>query len=283
MLRVQRLCAVLAATLLLSATGCDTPDTVSKFCASSSTTLTSAIPIFQDLEGSCLREKNLAEGIGTFEVVTTDANCDLIGKQGDGAIAAVKILADYFSAINSLATFGTAKTASDASTLVTKTAAAVGAATPAQIALGDIATFLTTAATSGYQQKSLDKDLSQVSANIGAVTDALVTIVQRNYIGQQLKPEAGNLASHYKEFAVKNPGAPAVTIELDDRWHADAQTLATRQASAESLITALNAIKKGSADLAVNAKTVQAKELQSLLDPYVTQLQTLIPQIQKGF
>jgi hypothetical protein len=282
MLRAQSNFVLLAITLLLLTTGCDTPDTVSKFCASSNSTLVSAIPIFQDLQGSCLREENIEKGIGTFESVQTNASCDEIGKQADGAVAAVQILTDYFSAINSLATFGTAKTASDASTLISKTTAAVGINSPAQTALSSIASFLTTAVTNAYQQKSLDKDLIQVSTNIGNVTDALVKIVQTNYIDQKLNIEENKLASRYKEFALKQPTGE-ITLELDDRWRADGQNIIAKRASAQNLITALNTIKKGSADLATNAHSIKAKEIQGLLDPYVTQLQTLVPQIQKGF
>jgi hypothetical protein len=282
MLGAQRIFVFLATTFLLSASGCNTPDAVSKFCASSNATLTSAIPIFRDLKGSCLREKNLEKGLGTFEVVQSDSGCDAIGTQAEGAVAATQILADYFNAINALATFGTAKTASNASDLISKTGSALGASPAANTALGSITSFLTTAATSAYQQKSLSKDLTQVSKNIGDVTDGLVQIVQTNYIDQGLKSEEQKLATRYKEFAQKQ-ATGEITIELDDRWHADVQSIATKRMSAQNLITALNAIKMGSAELAANAHSIKAKEIQGLLDPYVTQLQTLVPQIQKGF
>lgn len=270
------------AVIILLSTSCNSPDSVSKFCVSSVSTLTSAIPVFQDLKTSCLREINIEKGIGTFETAQSDPQCDVIGKQSEGAIAAVRVLTDYFNAINALATFGTAKTASDASTLISKTGAAVGASSPAQTALGSIASFLTTAAISARQEQYLNKDLTQVSKNIGDVTDALVQIIQTNYIDQELKSEEQKLATSYKEFSQKQaPGE--ITIELDDRWHADEQSIAAKRVSAQSLITALNTIKNGSSDMAANAHSIRAKEIQALLDPYVTELQALAPQIQKGF
>ena len=281
-MRVRKSLLPIAAVILMASTGCDTPDTVSTFCASSNATLASAVPVFQDLQGSCLREINITKGIGTFEAVQVDMNCDAIGKQADGAVAATQVLQDYFTVSNSLATFDTAKSASDASSLISQTGAAVGSSSAAQTALGSIASFITSVATSGYQQKALDGDLIKVSKNIGDVTDALVQILQTNYIGQELKSEDQKLATRYKEFAVKHPDA-TILLNLDDRWHADSQSIAVKRASAQSLIAALNVIKKGSADLATNAHKVKAKELQGLLDPYVTQLQTLVPQIQKGF
>ena len=70
---------------------------------------------------------------------------------------------------------------------------------------------------------------------------------------------------------------------LDDRWRADETALAAKRASAQSLVTALQALVKGFQELAANAHRLKAKEVPGLLAPYDAQLQALIPQIQKGF
>jgi len=272
----------IALALLATFSGCTTPDAVSKFCGSATTTLTSAIPIFDDMKQSCLREVDSRNEFGTFKPpVKDDPNCAAIGNQASGAVAAARILSDYFSAINSLASFGTAKAGTDAQNLLSQTGAAVGASTAAQTALGSITQFLVSASTSGYQQKQLEKDLPAVSGNISAVVTALITIVQDDYINRQLGSEEQKLAVRYKEFAKGQ--SPEVRLLLDDRWHADEQALATKRASAQSLITALQTLSKGFADLAKNAHQLNAKEVPGLLGPYITQIQTLVPQIQKGF
>ena len=272
----------LVAVLALSLMSCTTPDAVSKFCGSAVTTLTSANPVFDDMRLSCLREVNSRSEFGTFKPpLQGDPNCTAIGNQAAGAAAAAKILSDYFSAINSLASFGTAKAGTDAQNLLSKTGAAVGAISATQTALGSIVQFLVSAATSGYQQKQLEKDLTKVSGNISAVVNALITIVQDDYIGRQLTSEEQKLADRYLEFAKDK--SPEVKLLLDDRWNADEQALAAKRASAQSLITALLALSKGFADLAANAHQLKAKEVPGLLGPYVTQLQALIPQIQKAF
>lgn len=277
-----RITLLLVAVLALSLMSCTTPDAVSKFCGSAVATLTSANPIFDDMKLSCLREVNSREEFGTFKPpLGSDPNCTAIGDKAVGARAAAKLLSDYFSAINSLASFGTAKAGTDAQNLVAKTGAAVGASQEAQTALGSIAQFLVSAATSGYQQKQLEKDLTVVSGNISAVVKALITIVQDDYIGRELATEEQKLATRYREFAKDK--SPEVKLLLDDRWHADEQALEAKRASAQSLITALQALSKGFADLAANAHQLKAKEVPGLLAPYVTQLQALIPQIQKAF
>jgi hypothetical protein len=282
MFRGHRGFVLFATVLALSPVGCTTPAAVSEFCGSAATTLTSATPIFNDMKQSCLREIESRNEFGTFKPpIQTDANCSAIGDQAAGAVAAAKILSDYFSAINSLASFGTAKVGTDAQNLLSKTGAAVGASSAAQTALGSMAQLLVSASTSGYQQKQLEKDLPAVSGNISTVTSALITIVQDDYIGRQLASEDQKLTDRYREFA-KNK-SPEVTLLLDDRWQIDEQTLAARRASAQSLITALQTLSKGFSDLATNAHQLKAKEVPGLLGPYITQLQVLEPQIQKGF
>ena len=277
-------CLILPFTLCF--VGCTTPDAVSKFCGSAAATLTSAAPVFTDMEQSCLREVNSRQEFGTFMLpVQSDPGCNAIATQATGAAAATKILSDYFTALNSVASFGTAKAGTDAQNLLQKTSAAFGANSGAQNALGSIAQFLVSAATSGVQARDLEKDLTKANSDISTVVDALIAIVKTNYIGQGqgqgLESEEQKLATRYKEFA--KGASPEVKLMLDDRWHADEQMLTARRASAQSLVTALQALQKGFADLAKTAHNLKAKEVQGLLDPYVTQLQSLIPQIQKAF
>ena len=283
MIPALRVPFVLLALFGLSAVGCTTPDAVSKFCGSATTTLASAAPIFEDLKLSCLREVNSRTGIGTFtSPLTSNASCDEIGVQADGAEAAAQLLSNYFEAINSLASFDTAKAGTDTQALASKAGAAFKASPEAQTAIGSIAQFLTATLTSGYKERQLEKDLPAVAGNITNVLNGLVTIVQRNYIDQLLKSEDEKLTDNYKEY-VRNNNTGEVKLLLDDRWHADEQAIAAKRASAQSLITAFNALSKGTTDLATSAHTLKAKELPGLLDPYVTQIQSLIPQIQKGF
>ena len=283
-----RIMGIGIAILNLSLAGCITPDAVSKFCGSAVAILTSSHAVFNDMKLSCLREVNSREEFATFKPpIEDDANCAAIGTQAAGAAAAAEMLSDYFSAINSLASFGSAKAGTDAQNLVTKTGAAVGANSAAQTALGSIAQFLVSAATSGYQQKSLEKDLTKVSGNINAVVNALITIVKDDYIGRQLGSEEQKLSVRYREFAkvhsTKEALSPEAKLMLDDRWHADEAALEAKRASATCLITALHALAKGFEDLARDAHQLKSKEVPGLLEPYVTQLQALVPQIQKAF
>jgi hypothetical protein len=70
---------------------------------------------------------------------------------------------------------------------------------------------------------------------------------------------------------------------LDTRWQSDEQAIESKRAAARSLVTSLNALSKGFADLAAKSRTLKGKEVPGLLAPYTTQMQTLIPQVQKAF
>ena len=283
-----RIIGIGIAILNLSLASCVTPDAISKFCGSAAATLTSAQPVFNDMELSCLREVNSKVDFGTFRPpAASDPHCTKIGAQAAGAVAAAKILSEYFSAVNSLASFGSAKAGTDAEGLLTKAGAAFGADSAAQTALGSIARVLTTAATAGYQQKQLDKDLTKVSGNIPAVATALKTIVEDVYIDTQLASEQDELAVRYQRFAkensAKNPLSPEAKLMLDDRWNADQAALEAKRASARCLVSALEALSKGFKELAASSHQLTAKEVPGMLGPYATQLQALIPQIQKAF
>jgi hypothetical protein len=129
----------------------------------------------------------------------------------------------------------------------------------------------------------LEKDLTKVSGNVPAAVNALVTIVRDDYIGRQLLSEEQKVTDRYREFAKVNPKSPAVMLLLDSGWQADEAALNAKRASAQSLISALQTLSKGFASLAANSHQLTAKEVPGLLGPYVTQIQALIPQIQKAF
>ena len=269
--------------LLFALPGCTTPDSVSDFCSSATSTLSSAKPVFADMKQSCLREVASRTEFGTFELPPQqDDACTAIGERAAGAQAAVAILSDYYMALNDLASFGTTKAGADAQALVSRTGAAVGAGSSTQTALGSIANIIVAASTRKYQEKQLVKDLGAASESITVVNDALIKILQEDYIDRLLKSEEQKLATRYKEFTKLHP-SPEATLILDERWHADEQALQARRASAKSLIAALGTLSKGTSELAANTHQLKTGELVVLLEPYVAQLRSLLPAIEKGF
>lgn len=283
-LDVRRGLAFITMSLLFIFTGCNTPDTISKFCASAVTTISSATNVLADQGPSCLREVNdNTSMLGSFNPpVTSDPNCALVTTQANASIAAAKLLSEYFSTLNSLATVGVSTPSSDAGTLAANAAGIPGATANQKTAISSMAQDLTTGIMSAYQYRKLADDLPKAKTNVDDIVAALISVIQANYLDQLLNDEEKKLANPYKTFLSQHD-SPEARLSLDQRWQADEQTLQARRASAQSAITALQTLQKGFDQLADNANKVKAQEVPSLLAPYVSQLQALIPQIQKAF
>ncbi len=270
-----------AVALGLCLISCNSPDTVSKFCGSAMATLAAAHPVFEDMEGSCLREVNSRAELGTFRPpVSNDPGCRLIGERAEGAEAAAKLLSEYFAAVNSLASFGTAKVGTNAQSLASQAAAAAGANSAAKDAIGLIAQFLVSAATSGYKQRQLEKDLAKAGEDVPVIAAALATIVREDYM-RLLSSEEQKLSVRYREFAQGK--SPELKLQLEDHWRVEEQLIAARRDSARQFVEALESISRGFKELAANSHHLKARELAGLLGPYATELETLIPQIQKAY
>jgi hypothetical protein len=221
--------------------------------------------------------------LGSFQLpVASDPECDAVTAQANASIAAAKLLSEYFNKLNSLASFGTSIASTDAGTLAANATAVASLTTDQKTAMTSLAQDLTTGIMSAYQYRKLAEDLPKSKQEVDEIVTALILIIQTNYINQLLNDEEKKLANPYKTFLSQHI-SPEATLSLDQRWQTDEQTLQARRASAQSAVAALQMIQKGFDQLTNNASKVKAAEVPGLLAPYVSQLQALIPQIQKAF
>jgi hypothetical protein len=273
----------IAAVLLISP-GCNTPDTVSKFCSSAVTALSSTTDVLSDLGPSCLREVNdNTYELGSFQPpVSSDQQCGEITKQASAAVAAAKLLSEYFSTLNSLATAGTSSASKDANTLASNAAGIAGATSDQKTAFSSIALQLASGVMGAYQYRRLAQDVTKAKKDVDETVAALISAIQNEYVDKLLDDENKKLANPYKAFLSKHD-TPEARLSLDERWQADERILEARRSSAQSAVAALQTLQKGFDQLANNANNVKAKDIPGLLGPYVSELQTLIPQIQKAF
>lgn len=275
---------VFATTLVLTALfSCDTPGSIAKFASSAVTMLGAGDSFFDDMKTSCVRELQTRESFGTFAVSDPDsAACDAIGKQADGLRAASKLLSSYFTALNDLASFGSTKAGDGAKDLAAKAAGDAKLSASVQGAMGSVASFLVGVATSGYQQKKLAGAVVNVHGDVKAVLDGLGEAVGVVYL-QELREEEKKTASRYQEFLLEHQGTADAALALDSRWQSDRATFSVKAKAAQSYQSALRTLAKGNEDLATHAHDLKAKELPGLLGPYATQLETVVPTIQKAF
>lgn len=272
------------ALVLFVCTSCNTPETVAKFCSSAVAAISSTTNVLADLQSSCLREVNANTYVlGSFTpAITADPSCTEIATEADASIAAAKLLSEYFGALNSLATVGVSTPSTDASNLATKAAAIPGATADQKAAISSLAEDVTKGIMSAYQFRALAQDLPRAKKNVDDVIAALIQVIKANYLDQLLDDEEKKLGNPYKSFLLQH-NSPETVLALDQRWNADEQTLLARRSSAHDAIKALQTLQKGFDQLADNASKVKAKDVPGLLSPYVSELQTLIPKIQKGF
>ena len=259
--------------LLLS---CNTPESIGKFCASAVATLRAGDTFFDDMQASCIRTAETYEPFAAFQTSSPNSEpCVAIGKQAEGLKAASKILANYFTALKDLASFGNTKAGADAKDLFSKATAHANLAKPSAKALGSVADFLTRVAVSGYQRKHLADEISNVHEDLKAALDGLGEAVGVVYVNQ-LQNEENKTAARYREFLLRHPGG-AETLILDARWQSDRAAFDRKQKAALNYKTALETLARGNEDLAAHARNLKTKQLAALLSPYTAQLENQLP------
>ena len=269
--------------LLVTLVGCDSPDSVAKFCGSSETTLSLGKPVFQDFQASCSRALADQQPFDTFAVAAPDAaECQNIGKQVEGLVAVSTVLVNYFDALNKLASFNTGQVGADVKTLAAKATATIPLKADEANAISSLAGFITTVATSTYQRRQLANDVGKADADLQIVLAVLSrSITDDGFYLTMLANEEAKDRTRSKQFLNQYPENSSVILELNQRWQQDEQTLAQRRVAAQAYVAGLATIKKGHSELAANAKHLKAKELPGLLSPYCYQLQAVIVSMQK--
>ncbi len=113
------------------------------------------------------------------------------------------------------------------------------------------------------------------------MTEALERIVGRDY-ERLLDQEAKALHNRYDD-AVRAQSTPAIRLLVYDSWRQAIGRVDARKDAAESYVRGLRQIREGHHKLVETSSKITGKGLAAALHPYVSQLSTLIPEIQKGF
>ena len=271
---------------------CNAPEGVAKFCSSAVTTLKTGDAIFDDMKASCIREAETRDPFGAFPLSdATPAVCEETGKKAEGLKDVSKIVSRYYTALNDLASFGSAKSGGDSakaksgddSKSPASNISAKAKLTDARSkALESVVGFLTKIATSGYQQKHLADDITRTHDDIRAVLEGLSEAASDVYI-QQLDDEEHKTLTRYKAFLLEHPNDAGALLTLDSRWQADRAGFEVKRKAARAYRAALEAMAKGEDDLAAHAHGLSEKDLSGLLSPYSAEMQSLTPTIQKAF
>lgn len=271
---------------------CTSPQAVATFAGSADKALEEGPAIFSDLHQSCLRRYADIQPItpsfmpgamtadGSAAISSEPPVCARFGSQGEALGKASGILSAYFRAVQQLAAFNSS-TVSSASEQTAENAASAASLNSTQVAdIGKLAGLVTQIFTAHYQRSRLLEYLREADSSISSVTEGLETIASQDYEGL-LEEERRAVTRRYQDNAdVQNT---ALVLLLNRAYADDMADLNRREAAAKAYVKALQQIRAGHNMLAKNAGHLNAKDLSIALEPYTSELQTLLPALQKGF
>ena len=279
MLRVKNVTRPLVAvtvTLALLLTSCVLPDAIRQFVTAARDTTAQFAPFVQDIADSCERRK-LAERPAT-EITTSDdalkAACKEDSDLAPALQGAMKVLTNYFNALNSLASDEVVTYDKEIDGVAGKlqtVAKFPGAATDA---VKGLANFLA----SGYQKKKLAEAVKGADKDVATLTDALGRIIGVEYV-RDLDNELDTLKNRYTDAMRTTKGDDAVALLLQRHWRADLATLQKKRAAAVDFQKALEKVRDGHHELTSQAGKSPAQDLVKQLGSYTASLRSLV----KGF
>lgn len=309
------------ASLSICLLSCASADAVATFAAASTKSLNESRPIFNDFPDSYARRFcDQAELTRNFADLTSiracvppaqTANLEALEQEAHGLLVVSQALTDYFTAIQQLASFGTATPAGDkdkdksdqpasgpSATAATqsdnpsaaseKKTRAVESAKSAKFtpdeasAIGELAQLAVRAASRGYVRHHLAPDLNAADPHIQTVTAALQRVTATDYSDDLLAKERQALHERYRDAARNEPSA-AVTLLLYADWSLEVHKLDDRQDASKAYSLALQTIREGHHKLASEPSRLTTKSLASELELYTSDLQSLGSKIQKAF
>ena len=284
MLRVRdaaRTLGAIAVALALSLTGCALPDAIRQFATTARDSTAQFAPFVQDIADSCERRK-LAEHPATEIAISDDAVKAACKEDSDltpGLLGAMKVLTNYFNALNSLASDEVVTYDKEIDGVASKLQTAAKFPAPATDAVKGLAKFLADAVASGYQRKKLADAVKAADKDVATLTDALGRIVGVDYV-RDLDNELDTLKNRYIDAMRTTKGDDAVALLLQRHWRSDLAALQKRRAAAIDFQKAMEKVRDGHHELASRAGQWSAEDLIKELGSYTASIQSLVKSFQ---
>jgi len=307
--------SLLLAPLVILAAGiisCVSSDAVATFASNAVTALDQGTAIFDDMPASVLRRDcyaNIENREFNFKP-TTEAcvsnpaeqeNLDNAKKERDDLVAVQKVLIDYFTAIQQLAAFGkttdsggkskgdSAQAGSAATNLTNtnKVSSSKGFSPDEGKAATSLAGIMVRAFSAGYRNRQLSQDIGEAEKAVPIVTAALTRVVKTDYMfdpnfESEQNPNPASLLdleAHRMQSQFKDADGGRLLLRMS--WTDYVEKLLARNSSAQKYVEALEKIQSGHQQLAKQPTQLKAQGLATALEPYISDLQSLIPSIQK--
>jgi hypothetical protein len=269
------------AVLLLGLASCATPDAVRQFVATARDATSQFSPFVQDIADSCVRRKLAERPVTEIEdaVGPSTGACKEDFDLATDLLGSMNVLANYFNALNSLASNETVSYDTEIDSFADKLQAAAKFPAPATDAVKGLAKFLADAIASGYQRKKLADALKAADPHVAALTNTLGRIIGVEYV-RDLDNEEDSLKNRYKDAMRSDQHNDAVALLLQLQWKRDFEKLQKRKTSAVDYQKALEKIRDGHKQLASHSSQWSAAELAKELGPYTASIRKLVSSFQ---
>jgi hypothetical protein len=267
--------------LLLGLGSCATPDAVRQFVTTARDATSQFSPFVQDIPNSCIRRKLDERPVAEIEDAAGPATaaCKEDFDLAPNLLGSMNVLANYFNALNSLASNEIVSYDTEIDGFADKLQAAAKFPAPATDAVKGLAKFLADTIASGYQRKKLADALKAADPHVAALTNTLGRIIGVEYV-RDLDNEEDSLKNRYQDAMRSDQHNDAVALLLQIQWTRDFEKLQKRKAAAADYQKALEKVRDGHKQLASRSSQWSAAELTKELGPYTASIRKLVSSFQ---
>ena len=281
-----------AAALIVSAgifgvLSCTPPTAIATFAGTADAAIAQGPPIFADIHDSCVRRQSDEARIAPQyphagqdnqnKPANPQSVCASFAPEVTELEHVSSVLTAYFQAMQQLAAFDQSAISMQA-TQTGQNAGAAAVLSANQVdAVSKLSGLVTRAFTEHYQRGKLIEFLRAADPHVAVVTQALETIVSKDYAGL-LEEEERAVNRRYQR--VSGNRDTATVLLLNRAYSQDVNELQRRRAAAATYSAALMQIRNGHHQLAESIEHLNNKQIALTLQPYISQLQTLVRAVQ---
>lgn len=271
--------------IILGALSCAPPVSVATFAGNADKAITAGAPIFADIHESCVRRRAEEERIAPQyphigqkpAEAASESVCASFVAEVNELQDVSSLLSAYFRAMHELAAFDETNVSAQAEHAGENVGAAAVLSLNQTDAIAKLSGLITRAVTGHYQRSKLREFLRAADPHVTVVSQALEIVLTKDY-GSLLDEEERAIKRRYEE--VSGAKEMATVLLLNRAYLEDLNELKRRRGAAKAYAAVLKEARDGHHVLAGFTGHLNNKEISLVLQPYISQLQTLMPSIQ---
>ena len=271
-------CFLIGIGVLISA--CTSMEAVQKYAEYSRSTIEGVKPVAEDFYGSCMRA-NSAKPLANY------SKCEMEQQASHAILMMSKVLNEYSVALGALAADELVNYDKDIDTLaqeITKlNVKGIGGDKDKVSALGNLAKFIATAATSAYQQKQVAMFITESNKSVVTVANTLADVIKQNY-SQAIQLEISSWEDTYKrvEGVARNEKPLEWELYSKGKWQTRVE-LERKLKAAGLLAESIQKIGITHTKLEEDSKDLKSKEIVAVVRRFVNDVKPVIEDLQKAF